>query len=135
MMRHKLVHGILFVRHGSLAVRDQEWTAMLADLERWLKPNQTLPCLIMTHDAGPNSAQRSQLNQLLIAKGATMRVAVMSSSTLVRGIVTALAWMGNMQIRGLEPGDYAGALAHLDVTKLSPADAARVFDELGADIG
>lgn len=108
---------------------------MLVDLKQQLKPKQPMPCLIVTHDAGPNSAQRQQLHQVATAKGATLRVAVLSSSKLVRGMVTAFSWMGTLQIRSLEPDDYAGALAYLQATHISPADAARVFDEIGAEVG
>jgi hypothetical protein len=134
-MGHRVAHGVLFVRHRSLPVKDQEWGEMLVDLEQQLKPKQPLPCLIMTHDAGPNSAQRQQLHQIATAKGATLRVVVLSSSPLVRAMVTAFSWMGTMQIRSLEPDDYAGALACLRATHVSPADAARVFDEIGAEVG
>jgi hypothetical protein len=134
-MGYKVLGGILFVRHRSLAVADPDWQDMLGEIERNLQRDQPLPILVKTDDAGPNALQRNLMNQLVQSKGATLRVAVMSNSRLVRGIVTAFSWMGTMQIRSMEPHDYQGALAFLRATQVSPADAARVFAEIESDVG
>src|SRR5262245_51143807 len=119
-MGHRVAWGVVFVRHRSQAVSDQDWQEFLADIGTQLKPGQALRVLVKTDDAAPNSLQRNQLNLLAQSKGAHLRVAVMSNSRLVRGAVTAFSWMGSLQIRSMEPGDYRSALAFLAAADVSP---------------
>jgi len=133
-MNHKLVQGVLFVRHREQAVRDEDWDAMLADVAQSLERGGALKILVRTDNAGPNVLQRSKLNQVVTAHGGTLQVAVLSSSVLVRGIVTAFSWMRVVQIRSFGPEAHAAALAYLDV-KVRPDAAQRVIGEIEGVVG
>jgi hypothetical protein len=134
-MAHRVALGIVFVRHRSQAPRDEDWQQFLADIGAQMKPGQPLQVLVKTDDAGPNSVQRNQINRLAQSKGASLRVAVMSNSRLVRGIITAFSWMGSLQIRSIEPTDYKAALAFLGAAQVSPGEAARLIAEIEATVG
>jgi hypothetical protein len=108
---------------------------MLGDVGRRLQPGGVQRILVKTDNAGPNSVQRNQLNQLAASKRTTLRVAVLSTSTLVRGIVTAFSWMGSLQIRGFGDADVAGALAYLEPSGVSVEDARRVLAEIERNVG
>jgi len=66
-----------------------EWSRWLALLRE--RKGARLRVLVETH-SGPNAAQRKALAETLRDEDA--RFAIMTDSLLVRGIVTALAWLG-----------------------------------------
>ena len=134
-MGHRAERDILFVRHRELAPTDRDWQAMLDDLGERLRPGGLYRILVRTDNAGPNSLQRNAINQLATSKRATLRVAVMSTSRLVRGIVTAFSWMGTLQIRSFGDADLAGAIAYLGLDDVSAMSAARMFSEIERDVG
>ena len=68
--------------------------------------------LVATKGGGPTSTQRKYLNDLLA--GRHVPVAVMSSSTAVRGVVTALSWF-NRKIKAFPPEGLADALTYLEI--------------------
>jgi hypothetical protein len=134
-MAHKATAEILYARHHSLAVDDREWQAMLDDIEQRMRPGEPLRILVKTDNAGPNSFPRNQLHHLVTSKGATLRVAVMSTSTMVRGVVTAFSWMGTLQIKSFGDNDFAGALLFLGCKDVSMERAWGIFAEIERDVG
>ena len=133
-MNQKFMDGVVYVRHRALLVDDAEWDEFVCTVDAHLSAGGSLKLLVLTDNAGPNVIQRGQLNDLLTSKGATLRIAVLSKSMVVRGIVTALSWMGTMRIRAFSPRDFKGALSFLDA-KVSPADAERIFGEIEIFVG
>src|SRR3954470_8268485 len=91
-MNHRMTPSVLYVRHRAQQVSDREWKEMLDDLDEYLSTNKVLRILVKTDNAGPNAKQRSALNERVLSKGVSLRVAVMSTSVVVRGIVTAFSW-------------------------------------------
>jgi hypothetical protein len=134
-MAHRITGDILYVRHRALAVSDRDWQAMLDDIAQSILPAEPFRILVKTENAGPNSVQRNQLHQLVTSKGATLRVAVMSTSTLVRGIVTAFSWMGTLKIKSFGDDDLAGALHFLESKDTSGDRARFIFTEIEPDVG
>ena len=134
-MNHRLVADVLFVRHRELTVSDADWQDMLDEIASSLQPQTTLRTLVKTDNAGPNAIQRNRLNQLVSSKHGTLRVAVMSSSVLVRGIVTAFSWMRSLEIKSFGPAELSEALAFLDTSQVSAALAMHVFSDIEGLVG
>ena len=129
-MNHRMTPSMLYIRHRAQQVSDREWKEMLDDLGEYLSSNKVLRTLVKTDNAGPNPKQRNALNELMLLKGASSRTAVMSTSILVRGIVTALSWMRTQDIRSFGDEDYAGALRFLDVPGVELATVIRTIAEI-----
>lgn len=134
-MNHKMMGDVLFIRHRSLPVGDNDWEEMIAEMDRYLESKNVLRVLVKTDDAGPNAAQRQRLNRLVASRKATMRVAVMSTSVLVRGIVTAFSWARALEIKSFGENDMRGALAFLGAPEIPTADAWRVFSDIEETVG
>ena len=69
--------------------------------------------LVESHNSGPNAAQRKAITDAM--RDVDVRVAVMTNSTVVRGIVTALAWLGTRQQAFPLHGERAAA-KYLELT-------------------
>jgi hypothetical protein len=73
---------------------------------------------------GPNAKQRKRLVD--VQQKVDIRFAIASDSLVVRGIVTAVAWLG-VPLRAIEPDDYTAAAEFLE---LSASELGRVVDTL-----
>lgn len=109
-MAFKVIDRLFIVVYGTHDPTDEEWVSYLKDVERH-GIDRTMQ-LIATEGGGPTSTQRRYLNDLLA--GRSVPVAVMSGSTAIRGMVTALSWF-NRKIRAFPPTGLADALAYLEI--------------------
>jgi len=71
-----------------------------AEWERWItmgveRSGRDQRVIVESHNSGPNAAQRKAITDAM--RNVDVRVAVMTNSAVVRGIVTALAWLGTQQ--------------------------------------
>ena len=97
---------------------DDEWTTYLeAVAEHGLDHSRHH---IVTDGGGPNPNQRKRLNELLAGRASP--VAVVTGSTAVRGITTALSWF-NREIRAFSHAEFEGALRHLKI----PVEQAAIY--------
>ncbi len=75
---------------------------------------QRLPFFVWTDGGGPNSVQRNHFSDAL---GKTLpRVAVLTDSRVIRGIITAIQWLGSMDIKGFAPRAIDEAIEFIDVS-------------------
>jgi hypothetical protein len=107
-MRYQQLGDTMAMVHTADAPTDQEWDEML-DHHRRHRPTRVL---VFTDGGGPTTLQRGRLNDAL--EGRVVKTAVVSSSQVVRGIVTALSWF-NPGIRSFSPGEAPRALTYLGV--------------------
>lgn len=115
----KVVDRLFIVVYGPDGPSDEEWEGYLKDVERHgIDRTQQL---IVTPGGGPSAAQRTRLNALLA--GRSVPVAVMSDSTRIRSVVTALSWF-NRLIRAFPLTGLHDALAYLEI----PASRADLID-------
>jgi hypothetical protein len=114
--------GLMVLVHTDRAPSDAEWDAYCNELTRYDVGH--LKSLVLTEGGGPDASQRKRVNALLA--GRESRGAVVSSNTLIRGIVIALSWF-NSQIKSFTPNEIGAALAYLGVP-FEPR--AKVFAEL-----
>ena len=97
--------------HDSKPPTEEEWERWL-DLCR-LREGRDMRCLVDTRGGGPDPRQRKQLAEVL--QKLDGRSAIVTDSLLVRGIITALAWLG-APVRGFKPDDEAAAVDFLELT-------------------
>ena len=129
-MAFRYTDGLLLVAHGAQAPSESDWSGYLRYCEHHM-PRTCRRTLVRTRGGGPDAAQRKRAQQLIttISQGIVepLRVAVVTDSTLVRGIVTALNWF-NPHTRAFAPDALSQALDYLSVPPGEPA--ARVTGEL-----
>jgi hypothetical protein len=111
----------LSVLHGA-APTDPEW-------DRWItmslaRVGLDQRVIVESHNGGPNAKQRKSLADAM--RSEDVRVAVLTGSTVVRGIVTALAWLG-IPLRAFPMDAHRQAAKYLELT---PAELDRALAEL-----
>ncbi|NUP09682.1 MAG: hypothetical protein HOW73_26860 [Polyangiaceae bacterium] len=107
-MRFEQFGDTVAMVHTADAPSDTEWDAMLA----FLRTHWPARVLVFTEGGGPTTLQRGRLNDALGKD--VMSTAVVTSSAVVRGIVTALSWF-NPGIKTFSPDGAAAALRYLGV--------------------
>lgn len=132
---HRIEGDVLYVRHNNRSPADAHWDELIEEVREYLKTRPMLRILVSTKTSGPSARQRAQINQVVREANATVRVAVLSASTVVRGIVTALSWANVIDIRSFQPHDVAGGLAFLGVEAGRQSQALRILEELGRAVG
>ena len=115
--------------HGNLPPAPAEWTKSCA-LFPLAKTPSDLRGLIITTGGGPNAQQRKTVSEAH-AKSGVKRDAVasvISDSALVRGVITALGWLGTGQgMRAFRFADANTAFAYIGIT---PEDIPRLLIDL-----
>jgi hypothetical protein len=119
-MVYAIRDDLFVVVHRARPPTDAEWTDYL---DSW-KPldMSAMRTLVFTDGGGPNPAQRKAANAALAGKSSL--TAVVSSSALVRGIVTALGWF-NPKIKAFGPEDAEHAFAYLGIR--TPEETTRTW--------
>jgi hypothetical protein len=107
---------------SGLAPTDAEWDHWITmSIERVGRDQRVV---VESHNSGPNAKQRKALADAM--KNEDVRVAVLTESTVVRGIVTALAWLGVPQ-RAFPMNGHSQAANYLE---LSVIELERALEEL-----
>jgi hypothetical protein len=96
--------------HTEQAPSDIEWDGWI-ELCAKRAPNR-FGFLVFSDGGGPSSIQRSKLSRIPELK--TIPSAVVTSSAVGRGIVTAVSWLGT-KVRAFAPANVQGALEYLRV--------------------
>ena len=109
------VGTVVIVLHSNQAPTDAEWAEYVKEFKKF-KDLTRVRSLVFTDGGAPNSAQRKEVNDLL--DGRPGLTAVISASSMIRGVVTALQWF-NPAIKSFSPDRVASAYEHL---KLTPAE-------------
>jgi hypothetical protein len=110
--------ALLILAHNAQPPSKDEWAAYFAFAEdlgqkTWGADLSRGQVLIFTDGGAPNSAQRAQVNEYVA--GRKLRQSIVTASTMVRGIVTALSWF-NPETSAFAPQAWEPALAHLRLT-------------------
>lgn len=109
-MAFTFVESVLVAVHLESPPMDDEWARYCAETYRVRK--EMRGCLVHTLGGGPNSKQREQV-RLAFDGTRPPPVAVMTGSTLVRGIITSLNWFLDNQLAAFTLSDFDGAFRHL----------------------
>jgi hypothetical protein len=105
---------------------DAEWDGYLATMARALR-SARFRSLVVTEGAHPTRAQQALMTALV--KGKPSRVAVLSSASGVRFVVSVFALL-NRNVKAYSPKDYESAFSHLDLAPVERKGVVVVIDRL-----
>ena len=105
-----MVGGTLVVVHGVLHPSDADWEIYLDALRS--NGDAITAQLIVTDGGSPNSAQRRASLDVVVGRPVPPS-AVVTSSVLARGVVSALAWFVKDRIRAFAPSEFEEACAFI----------------------
>jgi hypothetical protein len=112
---------------------NRDWQRWMDLLEGALRENVTILRLIVTDGGGPTASQRAALER--ISSEAQTRAALITPSTLARGIFTAVSWFHPKNtMAAFRPGQLDEALRFLGVGAEKKAELDRIIAELRADL-
>jgi hypothetical protein len=129
--------GDIFIAlHTENAPSDEEWRrfidATLAAANEHKGDFTKVKSLVITDGGGPNAAQRKLASDMLSGRQAC--TAVISHSSLIRGVITAMAWF-NAKVKAFSPDERASAFRHLEIpdaiARTVWSDACAMRPELG----
>jgi len=115
--------------HAETPPTDEEWNRYVDEARtaaEAMASSRGSWALIMSDGGGPNGAQRKAI--AAVPGIAALPTAVISSSLLTRGMVTATAWLGK-EIRAFAPEHIERAYAYLGI---SPEQRTLVIHELAS---
>ena len=103
--------------HNAIAPTDEEW-------DEWLQHYTYASILVVTDGGAPTASQRKRMKLRIDELRASPtyvpnknepKVATVTSSSFVRGVLTALGWFYHDSYAAFPPDHIAHALAYLDV--------------------
>lgn len=112
-MAFELVHQTLIVVHGPKAAAPDEWTAYATRSEG--ADYEGIVVVVDREFPGPSSAQRAAGSAALKRRGTFPNIAVVTPSTLHRGIVSVLGWLQRNNLSAFQPGRFEQALRYAKV--------------------
>jgi hypothetical protein len=123
--------------HTSRAPTPEEWAQSMELFARTVATGSfsKLRILVVTDGGGPDVVMRGELQAFFKTHGHSPKTAVITTSVVVRGIVTAVSWF-NPNIKALAPIHFGAALEHLGLTRAAPRllrELTEMERELGAN--
>lgn len=95
--------GVIVAAHTENDVPDAEWAEFMQLLTVVRRREGQAQILVRTSGGGgPNSKQRNLLANL----GRKVRAAIVTESSVIRGVVTVIAWLQSMEIRAFAPTEW-----------------------------
>jgi hypothetical protein len=115
--------GCIIIAHTADPPGDAEWAAWLEALGRYLERTPAPRMLIVSRGGAPSPTQRRAADTVSSPHYRNMKVAIISGSTFVRGVVAAFRMVLPFY-RAYSPTELGAALDYLDV----PRDRARQLE-------
>lgn len=112
MAFHLHKKSMFLVMHAKDNPSDQEWNEYVEFAKKNVQYLRTT--LIITEGGGPSTVQRGELNDVLEKAGFKSKIAVVTLSRMVRGIVTAISWF-NPNIKAFSTIQVPAALEYLEI--------------------
>ena len=129
-MRHRYVDDFLLVVHGNEPASAEDWAAMMVTVES--RTTRIAGMFVLAPPkASINAGQRSDVHNFM--RAARGPAAVLTSSKMARGAVTALSWFG-IKIRAFEPSKTAEALAYLGCSAEQRHNVKMALREMEAEL-
>jgi hypothetical protein len=125
--------AIMIVVHTDQTPSDEEWDTYLAEVIE--RARELRGVLVYSESAGPSAPQRARSNEAYKAAGVQMRTAIMSSSRLVRGVVTALSWTLADKVKSFSTKEFDPAAKYLGLSKEDQLKARVVLKQLARSAG
>jgi hypothetical protein len=119
--------------HGLVAPTDDEWDAYVLFLKSAVERAGRVRVVVSTEGGAPTPRQRKAMDRVMTPFYRTARVAIVTGSTFVRGVVTAFRLIYPWY-RAFDPTDLGGALTYVDVPAPEQDAAAAMVAELAATL-
>ncbi len=133
METRRLDEGVFLAAHQPVPIPDSEWDPFVETLRADIKRTGVVRVLVRTDaKGGPNVSQRFSIGQL--TRLGELRVAVLTRSASIRGIVTALNWISRVEAKAFAPAEAAAAAAHLGLHGGAADDALEALREIVARV-
>ncbi len=104
---------LMILCQGNTNSSDSAWDAYLVELRRGLQSGEHFRSLVVTEGAYPTRSQQARMTSLV--GGRTPRVAVITSSTALRFVVSILALL-NKKVSCFDPRQRKAAFSHIGLT-------------------
>ncbi len=120
---YEITDGCLILAHGEGPPTDEEWKQYIEVLARHFDEQVKVRILIVSGGGAPTPGQRAVMDKRFKREMHRARVALMTHSTFVRGVLKAFSLFSPVY-RGFDLEDLDGALAHLGQSE-APGDRIR----------
>jgi hypothetical protein len=120
-------NGVTLAAFGPTAANKPEWDAYMEFLRRESRPKPR--ALIFASRSALEHYQRRDLEHLAKTMDRDQRIAVVTSSTFVRGFTKALSLV-EPGYRGYSPAELESAFEYLQIPRHSFREVERLFNEL-----
>jgi hypothetical protein len=131
------VDKYVVVVHGKQAPTDEEWNAYMDFNARHFLPGQEMRLLVVTDGGAPTASQRMVLNERLSAHRRedpkSFLTAIITASTLVRGVATAISWFHPV-VRAFSDTNLGDAFQYLGVPSNYHDEIRRTIKGLKAEL-
>lgn len=132
-IRYELVNFTMVLVHNTRPPSDQEWRDYLEVLKQ--KKASVKKILVFAVGNGPNAVQRSMYNKTIQENDIRPKVAIISGSAIVRGIVTAFNWFKMDSMQMFPPTGLKDASDYLELTSMEYTTVVGVIDRFRAELG
>jgi hypothetical protein len=112
--------GLLIMAHTKKNPDAATWSAMCRAFAAGVSTDGEFRCIIFTDGGGPTGGQREEM--AVLSRGMKYRASVVSSASVVRFIVSSLAFI-NPAIKSFLPSEWRRGLDHLGIR---PAELSKV---------
>jgi hypothetical protein len=102
-------NAVAVVVHADQDPADDDWDAYLADLAK--NVTQINGVLVYSDKVGPSAPQRARSNAAFAKGGRELETVIMTSSRVVRGIITALNWAVEGKVKAFSTHEFDAAIA------------------------
>jgi len=130
-IRYNNVGDCVILVHGTHEPSLDEWDKYLEFLVKIRDREGALRILVYSNGGAPTAIQRNRLNAQFPV---SYPVAVMTGSTVVRGVVTALNWFYSRPLRTFAPSKLDEAMKHLQVPQENWERVGQLLQRLRAEI-
>lgn len=112
-LSHKTVGRLMIAVHTDVPPLDVEWEDYLITTANLTNKNLVDGLLVWTDGGSPTALQRTKIHSVASVK--TLPTAIVSGSTMVRGVVKAISWFGK-EINSFSPRNIEKAFEYLKLS-------------------
>jgi hypothetical protein len=131
-MADELVGNILVVVHNRQPPASEEWSAHCAGIVAQRAAIEGV--VVIANGSGPSALQRQRLQEAW-GPGTPPPIAILTRSTVVRGVLTALNWFMANKLKPFAASDFPGAFRYVKLPEAAWPDVLRVIRRLAIHLG
>lgn len=131
-MADELVAGTLVVVHKPEPPSSSEWTVHCREIAK-RRPGLR-GVIVVANGSGPNTLQRQELQEVWGA-ATPPPIAIMTRSSVLRGVLTALNWFMSNRLKAFRETDFDGAFDYLGLEASARTEVMVAMRKPAADLG